>query len=525
MSSRVTSSTPLVFQYKYHAPETSGNRRFARVLDICNDKSEHDTVVQLSDGSKTVSAIVLKVLFQAFFDHSFVSNEPKSPDKMHSLNLTGIDENVFNFLCTSFSRSADIELQGLGCTRSIFKGIQYLDVDPDHANSIKHQLIDCICLSLCDRVTHDEFLEMYTMSRDFEIDTEYKCAERTYSLRYHLLDIVTSQIHSLLTPVFNGGVGMDLNKDVIRVLGHLVPQNDIQLVLSRIGYCTDKEANDNFKRALHELFSDNYSLYFPRSYMTNLSTPHTRHKTLCMLVEVLKYYTMVCRFVHDHTVFANTNVNTKKDSTGAVAFSKESFVQKAVPTPTHTEKRKRVGQSGSRTMCVWKLPGGLDANTTYYSDVVGFGASPSARHKSKSQFNYIRMVVNTNSKGVPVSGDIEWDSRPHVPQGYAVNPFSNGLVESSTTVDISVILKSSAASERVNIGGCVYTMKSAPKVIVTMPANHLSFPHQEADHVSLDKISKEITDPQEDTDTLNDSCDSWTVQFGICICIASRAGA
>ena len=49
MSSRVMSSAPLVFHYKHHAAETLGNKRFAKVLDICNDKNEHDTVVQLSE--------------------------------------------------------------------------------------------------------------------------------------------------------------------------------------------------------------------------------------------------------------------------------------------------------------------------------------------------------------------------------------------------------------------------------------------------------------------------------------------
>ena len=360
-------------------------------------------IVKCQDGNKEFSLTQLLARFD-FFNTDFLDGIVVSDrDKQHTMDASAVDVKLFHFLYESFGGDQQVELHGVDDVRKLLQAIEYLGMETGHANEMKIQLFRHLLWAVCGEVTSNMFLDLYMLSMEAEVDTEYKDKNVVTCLRDCLVNIAYLQLPQILS-VAAKKESSDESLGALRLIGHMIPANDFDIIMTSLGW-NNKENIEHLIAGIVRILESDRWRHFPQEYLKNTSTPFKRKRLMNNLWFTASRY--ISYKSDRYNVDKTFNSPPSGSYTGQLYYL-NMLTRKKLKRSRDVNNNDH--QQISEIDCRWKIPCDLNGEGTHVSNVFevsGARLGTMVRDTGLMDCLYVRLVLHTDDDGVPEHMEFE----------------------------------------------------------------------------------------------------------------------
>lgn len=359
--------------------------------------------VKCQNGDVEYSLTQLLARF-AFFDTDFLECIGVSDrDEQRTMDASAVDVKLFHFLYESFGGDQQVELHGVEDVRKLLQAIEYLGMETGHANEMKMQLFRHLLWAVCGHVTNKMFLDLYLLSLEADVDTEYKDKNVVTCLRDCLVNVAYLQLPHILS-VAAKKESSDESLGALRLLGHMIPANDFDILMSSLGW-NNNENVDHLVAGIYRMLESDRWRHFPPEYLKNTSTPLKRNRLMQNLWFTASRY-ISCKS-NRYNVDKTFNSPPSGSYTGQLYYL-NMLTRKRLKRSRDVNNND--DQQISEIDCRWKLPCDLNGKGTHVSNVFevsGARLGTMLRDTGLMDCLYVRLVLHTDTNAVPEHMEFE----------------------------------------------------------------------------------------------------------------------
>lgn len=401
------------------------------VAKILRDKSG-GVNVKCQDGEVESSLTQLSARFQLFNTDFLGGMFVNAQDEQRTMDASAVCVKWFNFLYESFGSNQEVELHGVEDVRKLLEAIEYLGVETGHANQVKTKLFVHLLWAVCGHVTEKMFLDLYGLSMEADVDTEYKDKGVVTCLRDCLVNVAYLQLPRILS-IAAKKENCDESLGALRLLGHMIPENDFDVLMASLGW-NGKQNVDHLAAGIRNLLKTDRSRHFPLDYLKHTSTPLKRNRLMNNLWFTASRY---ISFSADRY-----NVDKTFDSPSSGSYTGQLFYLNMCTKKSlkRTRNMKDGHQQISEIDCRWKLPRDLNGEETHVSNAFEVSRGrlgTMVRDTGLMDSLYVRLVMHTDEDGVPEHVEFELAMNKE-----RFSPFGWSKGGTEVTVEASMLMPS-----------------------------------------------------------------------------------